>query len=231
MCYLYSLDVLWNKNKYIFLNLLSPFNRLLYYSAFTPQPVIVLEDLCAAGYDILRERLFNCNEVKQCLQKLAKWYAVSYKLATLSDPDVTALQRGLFKNSGLVNSDYISDGIDAMIRALEVTGGFERFLPKLKLMAPQLIARCIAMNDAYANGLTGPIHVLNHGDFHTKNIMVKQSDANTLEDLLFVSMSEMFIKIFIECKVKLYLNFVVWADDDNVGELMTGNICNDLRLL
>ncbi|XP_017470066.1 PREDICTED: uncharacterized protein LOC108361810 [Rhagoletis zephyria] len=185
------------------------------YSALQPHPVIVLEDLCLAGYDILRDRLLQLDEVKACLHKLACWHAVSHKVtlqqqrAVNRTPPVSAasaeceraaraavvsLQHGLFTATNLMNSAYIHNGLRNMIAALEQAGGLEVYLTKLRALQPQLLERCLEMNNAYvAAGVEGPIHVLNHGDFHTRNLMVRQTADGRVEDAVFIDFQASFL--------------------------------------
>ncbi|XP_053947742.1 uncharacterized protein LOC128856461 [Anastrepha ludens] len=182
------------------------------YSALQPHPVIVLEDLCLAGYDILRDRLFSLAEVKACLHKLACWHAVSHKV-TLQQRDVSrtpapteaeqceraaraavvSLQYGLFTATNLMNSAYMHNGLRNMIAALEQAGGFEVYLTKLRAMQPQVLERCLEMNNAYGVGVQGPIYVLNHGDFHTRNLMVRRAADGHVEDTVFIDFQASFL--------------------------------------
>ncbi|XP_054726334.1 uncharacterized protein LOC129236139 [Anastrepha obliqua] len=130
------------------------------YSALQPHPVI------------LRDRLFSFAEVKACLHKLACWHAVSHKV-TLQQRDVSrtpapteveqceraaraavvSLQYGLFTATNLMNSAYMHNGLRNMIAALEQAGGFEVYLTKLRAMQPQVLERCLEMNNAYGVGV------------------------------------------------------------------------------
>ncbi|XP_036340921.1 uncharacterized protein LOC118750305 [Rhagoletis pomonella] len=185
------------------------------YSALQPHPVIVLEDLCLAGYDILRDRLFKLDEVKACLHKLACWHAVSHKVtlqqqrAVNRTPPVStasaeceraaraavvSLHHGLFTATNLMNTAYMHNGLRNMIAALEQAGGLEVYLTKLRAMQPQLLERCLEMNNAYvAAGVEGPIYVLNHGDFHTRNLMVRQTADGRVEDAVFIDFQASFL--------------------------------------
>ncbi|XP_037942824.1 uncharacterized protein LOC119675689 [Teleopsis dalmanni] len=50
------------------------------YHSLSPKKVIIFEDLVTLGYEVVRKRPLDINELKAVYSKLAKWHALSCKI-------------------------------------------------------------------------------------------------------------------------------------------------------
>ncbi|XP_065354377.1 uncharacterized protein LOC135948851 [Calliphora vicina] len=166
------------------------FSAELIYHSLVPHKVIILEDLCEAGYDTVRGRYLNEDEIKAVYRKIAKLHAVSYMLGhSEQHEEVTKYQDGIFSNSMAMEHDLMANGINHFIAMLSKHEEFKLYYEKVKAMKPKMAKACKDLYTAYKinnNNNKGDIFVLNHGDFHMKNLMFKFSKKNRMEDLIMV---------------------------------------------
>ena len=92
----------------------------------------------------------------------------------------TMLLDKLFKEGIEVFSDVVSDW-----------PGFEEYSPKLKEFSKNYHEKALK---TYSPNTTNGYNVLNHGDFHNKNILVKKIDQR-IEDFYFVSVYKIILRL------------------------------------
>ncbi|XP_055857104.1 uncharacterized protein LOC129919983 [Episyrphus balteatus] len=159
--------------------------EVLYYS-LKPRKIIIFEDLCQKGYEVLRDRHCNMEEVKVAFLKLSKLHAASYKLAAEGDTSVTAYKEGMLAFKGIEEMPYMTSGMLNFIDKLETIDEFKKYVPKLREIQKDILKRSInSMKISQQNESKG-IFVLCHGDFHRKNMMFKHNSSGKVEDLLLL---------------------------------------------
>lgn len=166
---------------------ISYFFRIIYHS-LEPYKVIILEDLCEAGYNTVRGRYLTEDEVKAVYRKIAKLHAVSYMLGKSEDhKEVTQYRKGAFNMFSQIVNEMLTNGINNFIDMLSCHEEFEQYFEKIKIMKPKIKEACMELYDSFKlNNGRGDIFVLNHGDFHMKNLMFKFNKKTNLEDLVMV---------------------------------------------
>ncbi|KAI8129052.1 hypothetical protein FF38_13556 [Lucilia cuprina] len=158
------------------------------YHSLEPYKVIILEDLCESGYNMVRGRYLNEDEVKAVYRKIAKLHAVSYMLGKSEDHKIVTQHRsGAFTMGSQIIDEFLTNGLNNFIDLLSCHEEFEPYFEKVKTMKPKIKEACKELYDAYKlNNGRGDIFVLNHGDFHMKNLMFKFNKKTHLEDLVMV---------------------------------------------
>ncbi|XP_037822894.1 uncharacterized protein LOC119611402 [Lucilia sericata] len=162
--------------------------EIIYHSQ-QPRKVIIFEDLCETGYDTLRTRYLTQEELHMIYRKVAKLHAVSFMLGQSEEDhvSVTKYEEGIFSSSAIMEMDFMSGGIFKFIEMLSQHKELKVYLDKVKAMQPDMHARCKALYNAYKlNKTQKEIFVLNHGDFHMKNLMFKFNSEQQAEDLIMV---------------------------------------------
>ncbi|XP_023293691.2 uncharacterized protein LOC111676913 [Lucilia cuprina] len=161
--------------------------EIIYYS-LKPHKVIIFEDLCEHGYDALRNRYLEEDEIKMIYRKIAKLHGVSYMLGRTAEHEcVTKYEEGIFCNSTIMAMDIMSRGIKNFIDLLRQHKEFEIYLEKINEMEPEINQNCKDLYNAYKlKKNPNDIFVLNHGDFHMKNLMFKFNDKKQIEDVIMV---------------------------------------------
>lgn len=192
--------------------LFTTFFRLIYHS-LEPHKVIILEDLCQAGYDTVRGRYLNEDEIKAVYRKIAKLHAVSYMLGQSEDhEEVTKYQEGIFSSSVIMTNDMMTNGINLFLDTLSKHEEFQLYYEKVKLMKSELFKACKKLYTAYnLNNGRGDIFVLNHGDFHMKNLMFKFSKKKTMEDLIMVDYQ---ISVFAPANIDIMYSHYMMLDNE-----------------
>ncbi|XP_037822892.1 uncharacterized protein LOC119611400 [Lucilia sericata] len=160
----------------------------LIYQSLEPHQVIVMEDLCEAGYETVRGRNLTENEIKMVYLKIAKFHAVTYVLGQGEKHEiVTKYNKGIFNNSAVMSMDFTRNGIWNFIQMLTEHEEFSVYLEKVKLMQPHMMEVCMELYNAYRlHKSHDEIFVLNHGDLHIKNLMFKFDQNGELLDVIFV---------------------------------------------
>lgn len=90
----------------------------------------------------------------------------------------------IFDNPVLANMLF-DQGLDAFIDVAKKWNGFETFIPNLETFKTQFMSR--ALKTYTANRSDFGYNVLNHADFHLKNLLFKKTAGGAVEDFYFVS--------------------------------------------
>lgn len=150
----------------------------LIYQSTKPHPVIVLEDLTAAGYEKISQPLEDFEDTKMVFQRLAKFHAASYFLINEKKADYSRFKFSVFKEENpMIREIFLCEPIDVFIEVLESWVGYEVYVEKLKAFRETFIDMGKRLYDPDVNGY----NVLNHGDFHIKNLLFKKNGDN-IED-------------------------------------------------
>lgn len=118
------------------------------------------------------------------MQKLAKFHAASYFQANEKNMDFKGTYNdSMFKKTNTMLLDKLfKEGIEVFSDVVLEWPGFEQYSPKLKEFSKHYQEK--ALRTYSPNGANG-YNVLNHGDFHNKNILVSKKDRK-IDNLYFV---------------------------------------------
>ncbi|XP_017485223.1 PREDICTED: uncharacterized protein LOC108373790 [Rhagoletis zephyria] len=160
------------------------------YHSLSPHKLIVFEDLVPLGYNVLRGRFATAEEAKATYTKLAKWHAISHKIMREEPHYFDEYRHSFLSQDNVKENPFFGKGIVFFLEMLRKMPELQEYLPHFeKLFAKvDLIDEAIA---SYTEYRVAPrddaLYVLNHGDFHLKNMMFKHnSDTGKLEDLMLV---------------------------------------------
>ncbi|XP_055856234.1 uncharacterized protein LOC129919399 [Episyrphus balteatus] len=157
----------------------------LVYAAMEPHQIIVLEDLTKQGFTTLGGKTPNEEQIKRAMLKIAKWHAVSYKLANEEPELITTYNDGNF-NLEMEKIEFFASGIKSFIKnVLSVDDELKKYIPYFEKIDKTFIDSCSKMGNAYKLG-DKALFVLNHGDFHYKNMMFRHKDSGKLDDLILI---------------------------------------------
>lgn len=156
------------------------------YSSFEPQEVLIFEDLTKKNYITVDNFSGNWNIAKKAIEKLAKWHAVSYKLVKEGNTDLLKFEKGFFGDKKLREIPMFRDGYKLFIDMLKTNTEFVEYVPKFeRLFAKDHITQAQQLFRAVSNGCDN-IFVLNHGDFHIKNIMFTEKNHGEIDDVMLI---------------------------------------------
>ena len=145
--------------------------------------------MCSSGYDTIKGRAMTTDELKSALVKLAKLHAVSFVLAQTENtaPMVSHYQQGIFFNDQVLKNDVMYGGYDQFVELLKQHEQLKVYLPKFENLKEQVLEGCKNLYRSYNNGERQDIFVLNHGDFHIKNLLFKFNRQMECEDVMMAS--------------------------------------------
>lgn len=161
------------------------FPRLLYHSN-SPAPLIVLEDVSPKGFYNSHNYSIEFKWGKCAFEVLGQLHALSMILHQ-QNKQLSEYQTGLFQ------FNLIGDGLFHMVQhmlplieKLKNVSGYQEYVPKLE----QITKDCnTTLLKTFTANVEEGYNVLNHGDFHAKNMMFKNMDSEhpqiTLLDFQF----------------------------------------------
>lgn len=168
----------------------------LIFSTTDPIPTIFFEDLVESKFLMLRKRC-DFNDLMIITEKLAKFHAASYHLSKENDKLVTRFNTGLFNMKDNDGVKFIHESFGIFCDVVQEWEAFECYVDKLKIANDTFLEKA---SQIYAINERG-LNVLNHGDFHYNNFMVKQSNGNGIEDVIFVSSKSTFNTCYLSYRI------------------------------
>ncbi|XP_017476484.1 PREDICTED: uncharacterized protein LOC108366561 [Rhagoletis zephyria] len=157
------------------------------YSTLEPRQIIILEDLSENGYTVMRNRFPTDDEMKAIYRKLAKVHAVSYAIGQSEDHEVvTQHQEGLFSSEFILEYELFKTALRNFIDLLTTHDEFSEYLPKFQVMEKDILRRCHKLFNVYKNGIKNEVLVINHGDFHLKNLMFRFDEKSQMQDFMLL---------------------------------------------
>lgn len=91
----------------------------------------------------------------------------------------------LFQNP-IMTDMMFTQGFEAFIDVAKEWKGFERFIPNLEAFKLSYLSKTLKTYTPNRNGFG--YNVLNHADFHTKNLLFKKSAVGSIDDFYIVSL-------------------------------------------
>lgn len=157
------------------------FPRLLYH-ANNPAPLIVLEDVSSKGFYNSHNYSIEYYWAIHAFKLLGKMHALSMILHQ-QNRELPEYKTGLFQ------FNLIGDGLFHMVQhmlpfieKLKTFPDFQEYVPKLEKIIKDYNTKLL--RTFRVNPTDDGYNVLNHGDFHAKNIMFKNMDSENPEMIL-----------------------------------------------
>lgn len=158
-------------------------NPKLIYQTTRPCPVIVMEDLGADGYFKITQPLEDFEASKMVFQRLAKFHAASYFLINERKADYSRFSSSIFHlEDPMIRDQWLLESVDTLTEVLESWTGFGEYVKKLKVFRNNFIDMG---KQLYTPDVSG-YNVLNHADFHIKNLLFKKDEDNKLVDFFMM---------------------------------------------
>lgn len=145
--------------------------------------MIILEDLSGVGFTVIEKPPADFEISKQVVRRLAKFHAANFYLHHEQKLEYSEFTLNLFQNAVMADMIF-GQGLDAFIDVASEVGGFEKFLPNLESFKDQYLNK--TLRTYLPNRSDEGYNVLNHADFHTKNLLFKKHANDSIEDFLFV---------------------------------------------
>ncbi|XP_035775524.1 uncharacterized protein LOC118457786 [Anopheles albimanus] len=147
-----------------------------------PNRVIVLEDLAPdgwKGHDLIE----SYEEAKPITIAIARFHAASFYLSK-NKTDFGSFQTDAFKRKDPVVEWMFSNNLKAFVKALRTWKGYEHIADPLERTVEDYHER---LHNIYCCETPGRTYnVLNHGDFHPKNLLHQFNDEGAIVDSRFL---------------------------------------------
>ena len=134
--------------------------------------------------------LLDFEDTKVVIAKLAKWHAASYFLHRTGNlvNELKRCDRGLFHlkmNDGI---QFILENMQIFHEVLSTWQGYEKYVAKFEHLQRLFMQRGTSIFKPSENGF----NVLNHGDFHYNNFLVKKREGQLIKDVILVDFQMCF---------------------------------------
>lgn len=154
----------------------------LIYQMTKPHRAIVLEDLGAQGYVRITQPLPNYEDSKRVFQRLAKYHAAGFFLIKQNGADLSRFNDSIFHmDVPMIRETFLNEPFDVLCDVLTSWGGMDDYVVRLKRFRENYIE----MGKQLYEPDPGEYNVLNHGDFHIKNLLFKKS-GEAIDDFYFL---------------------------------------------
>ncbi|KAL5291263.1 hypothetical protein ACFFRR_010584 [Megaselia abdita] len=157
-----------------------------FYAATEPQDTLIFEDLTKKNYKTVSNWGGSWDVGKKAIEKLAKWHAMSLKMVSDGDQSLQTFTNG-YADDTIREVPMFKYGFSDFVEMMKKKPEFEKYAPKFeKLLKEDPIRKSQTLFKAFVNGDKTNFFVLNHGDFHIKNLMFTEKENGNVDDVLLV---------------------------------------------
>ncbi|XP_063706889.1 uncharacterized protein LOC134835833 [Culicoides brevitarsis] len=180
--------------------------RLIYQTS-DPAPIIIMEDISVLGYE-MTEKTLGFDDAKMVASRLAKFHAASMYLQAngmdLSNFTDSWIMSKVPGSDDTVVESFMLPTIDLLVEVVgEWEGDWSHVIEKLKNTRATMAEK---LRNVYLGKNERTFSVLNHCDFHSKNMMFKKTEGKITELLLL----DFQFCLWNSCSIDLaYFNFMV----------------------
>uniref|UniRef100_A0A182P7B3 CHK kinase-like domain-containing protein n=1 Tax=Anopheles epiroticus TaxID=199890 RepID=A0A182P7B3_9DIPT len=147
-----------------------------------PQPIIILEDLAPAGWKG-HDLIESFEEVKPIAIAIARFHAATFYLSK-NKTDFEEFQTDLFQKKHPVLEWMFGNNLKAFTESLRTWHGCEQYVEPFERSFADY---CDRLHSIYSCKTAGRLYnVLNHGDFHAKNLLHQFNDEGGIVDSRFL---------------------------------------------
>lgn len=156
------------------------------YTAEEPEMILIFEDLTKDNFKAIDSWGGDWNLGKKAIEKLAKLHAVSFKSGQEGESFFQEFQGSFFNDDAILEIPMFRDGFKNFLELLKSNPEFSEYVPKFeKIVENKPLQKATKLIKAVSNGDKVHLLVLNHGDFHIKNIMYTEKDGE-LDDVRLI---------------------------------------------
>lgn len=154
---------------------ISPFYFRMIFFSLEPK-ILILRDISVDQY-VMEKSPVNLETTQKVMEKLAKFHALSYFLLNDNhDESIASYTEGFMSERMKGNAEFITQMLGLGTHVIRGWGKeMEKVADRLAILAPGLFQKMIKFYSANAPG-TG-YNVLNHGDFHLRNMLFKWQEG------------------------------------------------------
>ncbi|CRK88947.1 CLUMA_CG002639, isoform A [Clunio marinus] len=154
----------------------------LIYQSTDPALVLILKDVSGDGFAITQKPPEDYEVSKRIFRRLAKYHASTFFLANEKKYNFEHFNFTMIKNPMM--HGMFSQIFNAFCENAKAWDGFEKFIPHLENFKKDLIEKTGKVFTANTGEFS--FNILNHADFHLKNILFKNKSDGSMEDFYII---------------------------------------------
>lgn len=160
--------------------------------------ILIFKDIAPEGFDMCRMPV-PFEKAAQIAVKLGKFHALSYFLKEeQGDTRIETFTNGMFIEKNILDWAFMEQNLTVIIQLMR-EWGHEAIAEKLDVLKPHFLNKLLEIYKAQPKG--EGLNVLNHGDFHIRNMMFRYGD-DVNEKSKFEAIR--FVRVFL---TKSYVDF------------------------
>uniref|UniRef100_A0A1B0C8D6 CHK kinase-like domain-containing protein n=1 Tax=Lutzomyia longipalpis TaxID=7200 RepID=A0A1B0C8D6_LUTLO len=174
--------------------------KMIYYNG-EPE-IIIFEDIAPKGY-VMRHKPMNFENTKKLIQKLAKFHALSFYMYNEEKKELDEFKNGLITTKAPI--DFFVQGYLNAVKCIKEWPGYEEIGEKMEKIGPHFLKK---LRKSYIpNKPNDGFNVLNHGDFHIKNLLFINDENDDINEISFID-----FQISVWCSPAIDLNYVLYVN-------------------
>lgn len=156
----------------------------LFFQCMSPQPVIFLEDVNMSGFDQMIDTIPEDFEFsKMIARRLGKFHAGSFYLNKIKQFNHNYFTFSIYQDYQCINMLF-DKPLRIFIELISTWKGFEQFVEPLKAFRKHFAS--LGLKSYKPNKGSAAFNVLNHGDFHSRNVLFKKDIDGKLNDMIML---------------------------------------------
>ncbi|KAL5290652.1 hypothetical protein ACFFRR_010174 [Megaselia abdita] len=157
------------------------------HSSSEPYEVLVFEDLSKDNYKTVTTWGGNLEISKGAIEKLAKWHALSFKMVSDGNTNLQTFTKNGFTDGNMLETPTFKYGFKNFVDMIKREPELQQYSSKFeKIVSGDPFAESLSVYRAFVRNEKASLFVLNHGDFHIKNLMFKGEDDGKVDDVRLV---------------------------------------------
>lgn len=154
------------------------------YSSNEPAPILIFEDISPKGFSTCDETGLSLELAKISVNRLGQYHAASMVIDSKNNK-IKEYNQGLFNlNIGGEGLGFMTLNIQQFIEALKTWPGYEIYVEKFEKFLKNFHE--MGRKKTLPNEPGVGYNVLNHGDFHAKNLMFKNIENPSSAELMLI---------------------------------------------
>lgn len=149
----------------------------------TDPNIIIFEDILPEKFEMIQTPL-NKESLIMVMKKLGKFHALTYYMNDQHE-EVENYKEGFVSGKLLANNTFLQDNFNAFADEIGLwRPKYTAVAEKLVKLKPTFVERLKPIYTVTKPGIG--YNVLNHGDFHIKNMLFKKTENGSLDAVRFV---------------------------------------------
>lgn len=178
------------------------------HTAASPSMFLIFDDLAVNNYKAVDSWGGNWEVGLKTIEKLAKWHAITYKYSKDGNEGIEDFKEGFFNSDAFYNHPMFKDGFNNFLELLKEVPELNIYVERFeKIAAGNPLVKSVEV----FKGEKANVLVLNHGDCHIKNVLIRETEDGHIEDVRLVDFQ---LSVFGPAVIDLIEMLYTFFDED-----------------